>query len=337
MDTNLLLKWLDLPAGPWPPPDRVLLGLPDGKIDPAAAELRALELMEKLRPHQLVQPDLVTEGMNRLAQALIAATAAPPPPVLPFFPDVSIEPEAPPPPKVVPRKKPAPAPKILDAEIVRPAKPKIVDAEVVAFSPAKSTTGSMPALQLPPEPPAEPLSLPPAEPPVAPEVVAAPADRRQAYRELAALRNLRRAWDGVRLSLGVAGQGFRTPAEVCDFFEAVPRIRAALRHPHLPPLDPQSPGRAVRAVVGHPLPLGVVRSLIPTQRQSLAWDWAAGEAALRQRSAAIRRGLALRRPPVPVRKRLAATRAWAGRNPEWLLAVASVGVVVAAVVRLTGE
>jgi hypothetical protein len=37
-------------------------------------ETRALAQMERLRPHQLVQADLVTEGMNRLAQALISLT-----------------------------------------------------------------------------------------------------------------------------------------------------------------------------------------------------------------------------------------------------------------------
>ena len=75
MDTNLLCSWLGLPPGPWPPGDRALLGLPDGPADAADAERRALALMARLRPHQLVHPELVTEGMNRLAQALLAVTA----------------------------------------------------------------------------------------------------------------------------------------------------------------------------------------------------------------------------------------------------------------------
>src|SRR5512138_2753009 len=72
MDVSLLQNWLNLPAGPWPPDDRTLLGFTPGKpLDPAMVELRALEQMERLRPHQLKHPEVVTEGMNCLAQAMI--------------------------------------------------------------------------------------------------------------------------------------------------------------------------------------------------------------------------------------------------------------------------
>src|SRR5436305_9477654 len=86
MDMDKLRSWLGLPPGPWPPDDRTLLGLGTGPVTAAEAERRALGLMAKLRPHQLVHPDLVTEGMNRLAQALLAVsmaapTVAPPPPL----------------------------------------------------------------------------------------------------------------------------------------------------------------------------------------------------------------------------------------------------------------
>lgn len=83
MDHALLREWLDLPAdAPWPPDPRALLGVPPGPVDPADAEARALDRMDRLRPHQLLHPELVTEGMTRLAQALITfteATPAPPP------------------------------------------------------------------------------------------------------------------------------------------------------------------------------------------------------------------------------------------------------------------
>ena len=75
MDAGLLRTWLGLPPGPWPPGDREILGLADGPADPATVELRALAQMDRLRPHQLRYPELVTEGMNRLAQAMIALTA----------------------------------------------------------------------------------------------------------------------------------------------------------------------------------------------------------------------------------------------------------------------
>lgn len=97
MDFALLSSWLDLSAAtPWPPDPRTLLGLPPGRVDPADAESRALDRMDRLRPYQLRHPELVTEGMTRLAQALIAFTEAPPaPPPPPAYELV----EEPPPPK----------------------------------------------------------------------------------------------------------------------------------------------------------------------------------------------------------------------------------------------
>ena len=79
MNHSLLREWLSLPPGPWPPADRELLGLPEsGEIDANTVELKALERMDILRPRQLVDPELVTEGMNRLAQSLIALTSTSP-------------------------------------------------------------------------------------------------------------------------------------------------------------------------------------------------------------------------------------------------------------------
>lgn len=82
-DHVLLRQWLGLqPEGPWPPPAWELLGLPPGHNDSAAVvpyeelEARVLERMERLRPYQLRYPELVTEGMNRLAQALLQVLPA---------------------------------------------------------------------------------------------------------------------------------------------------------------------------------------------------------------------------------------------------------------------
>jgi hypothetical protein len=74
VDHSLLRSWLGLPPGPWPPDHYTLLGLPPAPCDAAAVEARVLERMDLLRRHQLRHPELVTEGMNRLAQALITLT-----------------------------------------------------------------------------------------------------------------------------------------------------------------------------------------------------------------------------------------------------------------------
>ena len=62
------------PPGPWPPDHYALLGLVPASCDPTLVEGTVLDRMAQLRPHQLLHPDLVTEGMNRLAQALVCLT-----------------------------------------------------------------------------------------------------------------------------------------------------------------------------------------------------------------------------------------------------------------------
>src|SRR5262249_25432894 len=51
-----------------------LLGLEPGEADTRRIEQRVQERMESLRRYQLTQADQVTEGMNRLAQALVCLT-----------------------------------------------------------------------------------------------------------------------------------------------------------------------------------------------------------------------------------------------------------------------
>src|SRR5262245_25493538 len=74
VDFTLLRSWLGLVPGPWPPDHYTLLGLAPGPTNSASIEQVVLARMDSLRPHQLLHPDLVTEGMNRLAQALICLT-----------------------------------------------------------------------------------------------------------------------------------------------------------------------------------------------------------------------------------------------------------------------
>ena len=80
MDRSLLLQWLDLPAGAWPPDPYTLLGLDESTADARQAEARTLTLMGKLRSHQLKHPELVTLGMNQLAEALLHVSSRGPRP-----------------------------------------------------------------------------------------------------------------------------------------------------------------------------------------------------------------------------------------------------------------
>lgn len=340
MNTDLLRSWLGLPPGPWPPDDRTLLGLPAAAAAAADAERKALEQMDKLRPHQLLHPDLVTEGMNRLAQAMIALTdpaarPAPPPAAHPDeddFPplDVTTTTAARPPAAATAADMILDAAKLAPLSAPRPVVPAtevVLDAEPVAA------------------PPPPPLVAEPPPPNVAPPVVAVetaeveplgvgyrPADRRKGYAELVALRAVLRAWEKLQPYFGVPSEPLAGPAQVLGFVEAARGCRTALALSEYRDWFARY-GGAVVAVVRNPLALSVFRDLVGSQRQALAADWAAAAAELKRRYKSMRRGLRESKP----RKRYATivrdSRHWLRENPEWVLAALITFAVIVGLLR----
>jgi hypothetical protein len=71
---ELICFCLEIPANRWPPDHYTLLGLDPGDADIRRIEQRVQERVEKLRRYQLTHADQVTDGMNRLAQALVCLT-----------------------------------------------------------------------------------------------------------------------------------------------------------------------------------------------------------------------------------------------------------------------
>src|SRR5436309_15184643 len=74
MSDELICVWLGLPAKTWPPDHYTLLDLDPGESNPELIEQRVHERLERVRRYQLAQPELVTEAMNRLAQAFVCLT-----------------------------------------------------------------------------------------------------------------------------------------------------------------------------------------------------------------------------------------------------------------------
>ena len=74
MDQQLVSTWLQLPLVDWPPDHYTLLGLKPGEGDLARIEQQVYQRMEMVRRYQLTHPELATEVMNRLAQALVCLT-----------------------------------------------------------------------------------------------------------------------------------------------------------------------------------------------------------------------------------------------------------------------
>jgi hypothetical protein len=345
MDHDLLRSWLALPPGPWPPDHYALLGLDRGEGDPAAVEARVLERMDKLRRHQLLHPELVTEGMNRLAQALITlydpasraaydaelgagpGTPVPPPSPEPIAAQTSTLPE--PPPTPIERS----GTQVIEIRFepsLQPPGPDRPSPQLLAWEPVESAV----------RPP--PYELVPGAEPVPPPVVegvpvSAPAasdrgvSRRWVYARLALIRKALRAWDKLR---SVLADPLDRPGRVLLLLEAAREVRAVL-----PPLrglvgGPGEPGGLVAAAVTRPLPLDLFRVLLPDQRQAVAIDWRRGQAEL-QREYRRLRGLVHRvRPRAPHGSRVLVR--WLAETPELVLVLLAAAALIVALVRGLG-
>lgn len=335
MNTNLLREWFHLPPGPWPPTDRELIGLPaTGEFDASVVEIKALERMDELRPRQLVHPELVTEGMNRLAQALIALTAtvqvAPTPhkkhkkvnkevtPVeirkpsqdvrLDFENAQSIKPPSAP--QVI-------LPAILEAEVIDPSAGM---AEVIPESYAvQADEPAIPVLD-------EPINIP--EPP--PGTVVTPSPRRLGYREIVRLRQFQNAWAQFRPLLGDPSERLLTPAKIAAYLDAIAALREALKkNIDRSIVFPDMAGHAVVSAVCHPVPLSLIRDFVPSQRRIIARDWAVAEAELEAKSNRMRRMMNASRKKRTLNKFIHRTRKVLIQNPEWiLLLILSIAIVI---------
>lgn len=361
MDHDRLCSWLGLPFGSWPPDHYALLGLPRGGGNVAEVEARVLDRMERLRPHQLLHPELVTEGMNRLAQALVCLTD----PVARAAHDRSLG--IPPPPFEVVEEDPAPGAAKSDGTGLVEA--VVVEGEPaeVPFTPGLRPPGS--AQQAPYEVVWEPgAGREPAPPPVFPYEVLAeelpprpavelipaeevhepeflpdepllpeppglpPVNRRALYRQLAAVRRALRAWEGLRPVLGTPAEALATPIAVLLFVRGLADARAALPGVAEVIREPGSPGGTVAALVRLPHALHAVRVLLPAQRQAVALDWRRGHEELLRARRRVRAAVRTARPPRvggTVGDAIRAVR----RTPEWLLVPAAFAAILLALLR----
>lgn len=325
LDYPRLRDWLGLPPGPWPPDHYALLGLPPGAVDPAEVEARALDRMGRLRPHQLVNPGLVTEGMNRLAQAIVCLCD----PAVKAAYDAAHGPLSAPPPY----------------EVVEPYE---VDFRPGMGPPAEATEGG--PVELPvgdrfeaqdrpglPSPDVLPYELvddlPPARPAEPASVPADPAGRRGVYRRLAALRRGLRAWEALRPVLTDPRDPLERPGQVLLLLEAAARVRAAL--PEIGDVvgRPGGPGGAVAAVVRGTHVLDTIRHLLLDQRQAVALDWRRGVLALEREYRRLRLSVRAARPVRPPRRGHRALARRFRETPEWVLVLLAAAAVLVALFR----
>jgi hypothetical protein len=315
MSHELIRTWLKLPAGDWPPDHYTLLGLPAGETDAERIERHVQVRMEWARRYQLAHPELVTEAMNRLAQAfdclrhpatkkdydaqLTASdgkpkTPAKGPPSKPVLGPVPVSAKG-------PVSKPVLGPSTATAK--GPAsKPVLGPATATAkgptskpaFATAATATGldkatlpdMLPAAlgdkAAPDEAPVAPP--PPVEEPVDPALEAArswPARRglgtkRAIYTRISRARRLIRAWVQAGKFLGDQRFQITQKPEAIDLVRQLTIIRQQLQD--FPPLLGQAgqPGYLVIALARQPEIVKTFLALSPAQRRGYVRDWQAG-------------------------------------------------------------
>jgi hypothetical protein len=74
MNHQLICTWLGISDAAWPPDHYRLLGLEPGEGNIDRIEEQVHQRLEGVRRYQITHPDLVTEAMNRLAQAFVCLT-----------------------------------------------------------------------------------------------------------------------------------------------------------------------------------------------------------------------------------------------------------------------
>lgn len=365
MDHDLLRSWLGLPPGPWPPDSHALLGMDRGPCDPAAVEARVLERMDLLRRHQLLYPDLVTEGMNRLAQALITLTDPTEKADHETLPDAAARS---PPPSAARPSEPGRADAVVVAEPLLDddvfsddAAREPTDApdltQIIEVPPALREAGAEPPRgarvvsweQAPEPPPGTPevvwdatpseIVLQPRPARVVPAILVAPPgprSRRWIYTRLALLRRALRAWDRLRPVLADPQDPVDRPGRVLVFLEAVREVR-----PLLPALrglvgGVGEPGGLVAAVVSQPLLLDTFRRLLPNQRQAVAIDWRRGQGELETEYARLRRLAREGRSEAAGPRGMVVFR-WLKETPELVLVLLAAVAVLIALIRGAGR
>jgi hypothetical protein len=286
----------------------------------------------------LKHPELVTEGMNRLAQALMAILSSAPPAPLP-------------PPAVTPgsatkkKRKPRSRPEIGLAPQELPAQraPQTVipweevnllpEQPVVEITPQRESSVAEPVildavpLQAQPvvadPPPADSApSLAPVKylgPVALPEGLAYQAEnRRERYRRLVSLRRAQALGTRLATTLGTPGEPFQSAERIYDLLQGTHEWRKLkMRDPAVVP--PDGPGHLIRTILEHPTPLAILRDLTPTQRRAVAVDWAKARATWEAEYEALRestRQTIPRNPGLPYIRDLARLFQ---QNPEWVL------------------
>jgi hypothetical protein len=297
MSHELICTWLGLAPGDWPPDHYRLLGLEPGEADAERIEQRVHERLDAVRRYQLLHPELVTEAMNRLAQAYVCLTdpearraydsvrlgrptgngtqPKPAPPAPPPVPVVATpipvpEPARPEPPAPAPppsAETPAPGPTETAPPPLELETPVVVPAILVNALPETASVAE-------PEPP--PKTDPVLEASRSAAARRGLGTRRGLYQRLARTRRLMRAWERAGKYLGNAKRRLSKPAEATELINDLKELRQALTGFTVLLGEAGQPGYSVIVLARQPAPVPIFQTLLSGQRVTLAQHWKDG-------------------------------------------------------------
>jgi hypothetical protein len=360
MAHELLCKWLELPSNPWPPDHYALLGLNAGSGDADVIEQRVLERMESLRHYQLLHPEVVTEGMNLLAQAMISLTD--PSARDQYDRDLGVDSS------VTEREIAVDEDEVEDADVeddeempesmsiaTLPEPP--ANARILTWPNEAATTSESSGQSDSEEPPADPITIlelddePDAHDEVeddgpslkVPSVIleeeeAREADlardiRRRRYRDIVRLRRVIEVWEKLRTFLEKPAKTFSRRTDTVAFMNSLSDLRPLLGDVSELIGDPNEPGHLIAALAKQQLVVEMFRSLLPSQREALADDCQSAFAILTKHYRRLRRDVRRltargfkRRFVYPLYRSIA-------RRPEWLFLCVGIAALAIAFVR----
>lgn len=261
MQHDLVCQWLDLPSGDWPPDHYVLLGLRPGEDNVGLIEQNVYERMEIVRRYQLTHPELATEAMNRLAQALVCLT----------------DPHAK---KLYDSKLAVPGAEAPLEEVLQAAEPIKDDQTKDDVGPGGDSDSAANV---------ERILLSSMTDSAAHESLPKTIDelrgsrftsRRELYFRIARTRQLIWLWEQVGKYLNPPTRYLTRPSEATDLIAHMKALRRLLRLFPLMLGRAGQPGYLVLALARQQLIVPTLQTLLPSQREALSRDWQAGYAFL---------------------------------------------------------
>lgn len=371
MNHELICTWLDLPDGVWPPDHYSLLGLESGEADIGRIEEQVHARLERVRRYQLTHPDLVTEAMNRLAQAFVCLTdsaakraydmqllgsessteAAPAlllkevPPALAWLENASE--------KLVPLDEDAePKPPVAadsngDRDAASAPIIPLLPAEPLDGPPPPASSSTPTTLAVPDSEPTPPDIIIPeglpggSMPPPPPDVAEAAASavharrglgtRRTLYFRIARTRKLLATWEQLGKYFAQPQRRVTRPAEATELIRLLARIQSLLRG--FPPVlgEAGQPGYLVVALARQAAPVPTFQTLLPSQREALAQHWEAGRKLLLAHQRFLRQEARARRRRGRLARIAHAAAGFIRDYPEYVLAALAFLAVILAI------